>query len=253
VPLEQIEEKVISESPSGKVVERTLRKFDATGRPAEVERRLIEEQKLAGGGSNITETVWHSDVNGSLNESERRQVEVRVAGNSTTTETVVSRRDINGSFSPAERRSLVAEKNGDSVQSSEVLRRRDANGQFFDAQRDVRVVTKQGGRTTEQTTSYEPDVTGRLDVARQVVSTSTKQADGSEVKEVNVYGKQAEGHVQERGTGTQIKEQQIVERKKSADGSVVESVSVRRPSVSDPSRLGSAQKLQETVCRGKCE
>ena len=253
VPLEQTEEKIVSEGPGGKVVERIVRKFDPTGRQNGMERVLIEEEKLAGGGLNVKQTVWRSDINGAMREAERRQAETRISGSSTTTQTVVSRPDINGSFSTAERRSAVAEKNGDTVQSTEVLQRRDTNGQFYDASREVKVVTKQGDRTSEQTTSYAPDVTGRLDVASQSVSTSTKQPDGTLVKEVNVYSNHADGHAVERGSGTQIQEQQIVERKKATDGSIIESVSIRRPSVSDPSRLGSAQKVQETVCRGKCD
>jgi hypothetical protein len=34
---------------------------------------------------------------------------------------------------------------------------------------------------------------------------------------------------------------------------VVETVSVRRPSVSDPNRLGDLQKVSETLCQGKCQ
>ncbi len=51
----------------------------------------------------------------------------------------------------------------------------------------------------------------------------------------------------------QMKEQQLIERTKRPDGSVVETLSVRRPSISDPNRLGNLQKLSETVCKGKCD
>ena len=50
-----------------------------------------------------------------------------------------------------------------------------------------------------------------------------------------------------------VKEQQVVQRRTNPDGSVVETLSVRRPSVSDPNRLGDLQKLSETVCKGKCQ
>ena len=252
VPLERTEEKLLSESPHSRVTERIVRKFDPTGVQNGIEKILIEEEILTGGSKNVKETTWRSDLNGSLIQAERRNVEVRVSGASTTTETVISRPDINGSISLAERRSQVAEKSGDQIQTSEVVQRRNTNGQFYDALREVKVFSSRGEQSTENVTSYEPDANGRLDVARQTVTIATKRSDGSEVKEVNLYGKGAEGHAQERGVSTQIREQQIVERKKLSDGSVVESVSVRRPTVSDPSRLGNSQKLHETVCRGKC-
>ena len=34
---------------------------------------------------------------------------------------------------------------------------------------------------------------------------------------------------------------------------MVETLSVRRPTVSDPNRLGALQQISETVCKGKCQ
>jgi len=96
-------------------------------------------------------------------------------------------------------------------------------------------------------------LSGQLELTSQNVSTTSKRADGSELTEVNLYARAADGLTQEPGAPQQIKEQQIIERRKSADGSVVESLSVRRPSVSDPSKLGGLQKISETVCTGKCD
>ena len=76
-----------------------------------------------------------------------------------------------------------------------------------------------------------------------------KRADGSEVTEVNLYGPSSDGHAQEPGAAPVIKEQQVVERRKAADGSVVETLSVRRPTYSDPTKLGALEKVSETVCR----
>ena len=86
VPLEQSEEKVISESATGKVTERTIRKYDSTGRLSSIERVRTEEEKSSGSGSTVHETTWRSDINGNLNEAERRTVETRVSGATTTTE-----------------------------------------------------------------------------------------------------------------------------------------------------------------------
>jgi hypothetical protein len=70
---------------------------------------------------------------------------------------------------------------------------------------------------------------------------------------VNIYGRAIPGVVQDPGAPQQIQEQQIVSRQKNPDGSVTESLSVRRPSLGDPTQLGSVQKISETVCSGKCD
>ena len=45
-----------------------------------------------------------------------------------------------------------------------------------------------------------------------------------EVTEVNLYARAAEGLTQEAGARQQVKEQQIIERRKSADGSRIEGI-----------------------------
>jgi hypothetical protein len=95
-------------------------------------------------------------------------------------------------------------------------------------------------------------MTGQLELTSQSASSSLKRPDGSEVTEVNLFARSADGRTQPRGAPLQIKEQQIIERAKTADG-VVETLSVRRPSIADPGRLGELRLLYETVCTGKCE
>jgi hypothetical protein len=76
-----------------------------------------------------------------------------------------------------------------------------------------------------------------------------KNADGTEVREVDLF-RNVPGRV---GTGAApaLTERQVVEQRKQ-NGSVVETVSVQRPSVSDPNRLGAPQQISEKVCTGKC-
>jgi aspartokinase-like uncharacterized kinase len=253
IPLEQSEEKVLSESPGGRVVERIVRKYDRNGQLASTEKVKIEEQKLPNGGSSVKETTSRSDINGNFVEAERRTKETRVSGSTTTTEIAVSRPTLNGGFETAEKRTAVAEKSGDKEQTNEVIQRIGSDGRFHDAIREVSVKTQSGNQTQEQRAIYEPGQTGQLELARQVVSTSTKRPDGTEVSEVNLYSRSADGHAQAQGAPTQIKEQQIIERTHAADGSVIETLSVRRPNGSDPNKLGDLRKLSETVCKGKCE
>jgi hypothetical protein len=61
------------------------------------------------------------------------------------------------------------------------------------------------------------------------------------------------GQLQDNTAKMRVLEQQIIERHTNSDGSVAETFSVRRPSMSDPNRLGELQKISETVCKGKCE
>ena len=53
--------------------------------------------------------------------------------------------------------------------------------------------------------------------------------------------------------GQKIKEQQIIVRTPGADGSVTETMSVRRPTLADQSHLGPATQISQTVCTGKCD
>ena len=253
IPLEQAEEKVLSDSSQGKVIERMVKKFDQTGRLSSTEKVLIEEEKLAGGGTNVRETTWRSDINGTLREAERRATETRVSGSATRTQTSVSRPTINGGFEAAELRSKQTEKKGNAEESQETVQRRGSDGRFHEAIRELSTVSRNGDQTTEHRATYEPGMTGQLELAGQSQSLSVKRADGTEVTEVNLYARAADGRIQERGAAQQIKEQQIIQRSKASDGSVVETLSVRRPTIADPALLGNVQKLYETVCKGKCE
>jgi hypothetical protein len=252
VPLEQTEERVIREDASGKVTERIVKKFSPTGDLASTERVVLEEQKTPS-GSKIQQTTWRSDISGNLAEAERRTTETVGTGANNTSETTVARPTINGSFETTEKRSAVTTGTDAKQQTNESVYRPSQNGGLVEAVRQVTVSTKDGDKTTADTAYYEPGVSGTLDLARQSVSTTTKNPDGSEFTEVNLYARSAYGVVQENGAPQQIREQQIITRQKNPDGSVTESLSVRRPSVADPTQLGSVQKISETVCTGKCD
>jgi hypothetical protein len=113
--------------------------------------------------------------------------------------------------------------------------------------------TKTGATTTRQIANYEPGLTfGTMRLASQAVSTTTKDKDGNETSEVDIYASAADGRVQENGAPQQVKEQQLITRHVGSDGSVTDSVSVRRPSISDPTKLGNPQQISQTTCTGKC-
>jgi len=252
VPLEQVEERVIREDASGKVTERIVKKFNPTGDLASTERVVTEEQKTAG-GSTAHQTTWRSNINGSMSEAERRTIETRGSGANSSSETIVARPNINGGFETTEKRSAVTSGDDAKQQTNESVYRPGLNGAMVEALRQVTVSTKNGGTTTADTSYYEPGVSGALDLARQAASTTTKRPDGSELTETNLYGRSTDGRAQQSGTAQMLKEQQIVVRQKNADGSLTETLSVRRPTVSDPTTLGNVQKISESVCTGKCD
>ena len=69
-------------------------------------------------------------------------------------------------------------------------------------------------------------------------------------QKVDLFGQNVPGTVDQGGL--KLYEQQLIQ-KKQGPNEVTETLSVRRPSVSDPKVLGPARQLSETVCRGKCE
>jgi hypothetical protein len=252
VPLEQTVDRVIRQDANGKVTERILRKFNPNGQLASTERLLIEESKLAGGGTSVRETTYRSDLNGRSQEAQRQTTETRVDGSTTTASTAIDRPTLNGSFQTVEKRSEVTEGPAANQRTTESVYRRDGAGGFQEALRSVKTSSTANNTTTDTTANYEPGVTGQLQLASQTESRSTKQPDGTEVIQTNLYSSTVAGRLQENTAAMRIKEQQIVERRTNPDGSVVETLSVRRPSTSDPNRLGELQKLSETVCKGKC-
>jgi len=252
VPLEQVEQKVVREDSSGRVVEKTIRTFDPTGQYSTTERVVIEETKLPGGGSTVRSTTYRNDLNGASTVAERQTVETKVQGSTTTAQTVIDRPTINGTFATAEKRTAVTEGNEAKHTTTESVYRADINGGYREAVRSVKSVVQNGDQTTENTSDYEPGVTGQLQLHAQSATVTKKLADGSQVSEVNLFSAAVAGRLYDGTAPMQIKEQQVIERHTLPDGSVSETLSVRRPTVSDPNKLGDLLKLSETVCTGKC-
>jgi len=50
-----------------------------------------------------------------------------------------------------------------------------------------------------------------------------------------------------------LQEQQVIETAPGPNNTLVQTVSVRRPSISDPQTLGPARQLSQTVCQGDCK
>jgi len=247
VPVETVEDKVVSESGGVKIIERVVKRYDASGRPGPPEKVRIEERKNADGSVNMATSVMRADLNGNYALAERTVTDSKKSGDTTSSNTVVERPTLNGSLEVVERKEVVKRETADgSVSQNSSVLRRDTNGRFGEAAKQVLEKTVTGGRTVENVATYEVGADG-MKLIRQTVS---KEVAGSNQKEVDVFEGAQAGRV---GDGTpKLREQQLIEKTPTANGAI-ESISVRRPLASDPNRLGNAQKVEEIICTGKCK
>jgi hypothetical protein len=229
-----------------------VRKFDPNGQPAATERVMVQETKLPDGGSKVQETTYRSDLNGGVHEAERKVTETHVSGTTTTANTVIDRPGISGTFETIEKRSSVTDGPVDNQRTTESIYRGGISGGFQEALRTVRTESKSNDITKGTTASYEPSPNGQLQLSSQTASTTTKLPDGSQTTQTDVFSRNVAGDVQDNSAAMRVREQQILQRRTNPDGSVAETLSVRRPTPADPNRLGAPQKVSETVCTGKC-
>jgi hypothetical protein len=251
VPMQKTETRVVSDTPAGRVTETIVRRYDQEGNLAATERTVSNEQKRADGGSTVHATIYRSDLNGTLQEAERRVVETQKQGTVTTSDVSLARAGLSGSFETFEKRKVVTTTAPGKVSEDETVYRPN-NGQFIEAVRRTREERKENGNDVSVATTYLPDYSGRMAFLRQDVATTKKAPDGSQVTELNIFAPTVDGLVAENGAGPKLKEQQLIMRQPAGTGVVKESVSVRRPSLSDPTHLGTPQTISETLCSGKC-
>lgn len=249
-PLEKVEEKVIREDSTGRVVERIVRPFDANGNAQPPQRIQITETKLSDGSKNTETEVFHGNINGGFNLYERSQAHEQTSGGRTTIDTQVARPTINGGLETLEKKTSTITVNGDKSNEDTLTYRRDTNGSFYTAAREVKETEKKDGRTVENVATYISGERRQLELSGQTVSEIVKRPDGSETRQVNIFGTSAPGRP---ATGQPVlREQQIIEKNKTATGAV-ESFSIRRPAVDNPNALGPARKIAEKVCTGPCQ
>ncbi len=253
VPQEQTSDRTIREDANGKVIERTIKRYDPNGRLTGTDRVVIEETKLGDGGRLVKETSSRGDINGAFKEMERRTSETRVSGQTSTTNVVIDRPTVNGGFATVERRNIVTTGPLDRQSSTETVEQANANGGFRAVRRSEKTIQVAGGTSTENTSSYELDPAGHMALTAQKVAMTTKVPGGGEKVETTLYSKNVAGEVQGTNGRMRVKEQQVLERSAAgADGQVRETLSVSRPSMADPEKLGPFQQVSERVCTGKC-
>ena len=250
VPIQRVQERVLRDDSSGKVVERIIREFDQTGNATAPAKEIIEEQKRPDGSSTRQVSTYRGDINGSMQLIEKSIKQTQTSGSTENAETVVQRPTVNGSLETVEKQSVVKVKQPSGYTEDKTTYRRDGNGGFRAAVRETTEHSEQGQQSSDSTAEYELGATGQLQLHSQKVTRTITAADGSKDQVVDLFGQNVPGTVDPGGL--KLYEQQLIQ-KKQRPNEVTETVSVRRPTVSDPKVLGSARQISETVCRGKCE
>ena len=246
-PTENVEQRVISEDANGKVIERVVRGYDQNGNPMPPRKIQIEERRLWDGSTRTITTVYRGDLNGRMTLSERNSQESREQDGSSTISSQTERPSINGGLEVVEKSSATAVKTQTGLQETRVIYRPGSSGRFQIAAQTVTERTEHNGQTTETVNQYNNAATGQMQLALQTVTQISKDPDGSETRQVSIYGVNAPGRPI---TGqAELREQQLIERRAGAGNTVVESFSIRRPGA-NAGTLGDYQKISERVCSG---
>ena len=253
VPIEQTEEKILSESPSGRTIERIVKINDESGRPVRTEKMLIEEQKRSDGGVHVVTSTYRSNVNGQMDLAEKSVMDSSKSGNTISSETITQRKTINGSFDMVERRATVVKATEKTTEADSTVYRPDLNGSLKAQEREIvkTEATPTGSRveSTLYNSKSSREAGDGLKFSTKSVTETVVRSDGSQETVTDVYAQSSPGRATE-GTAPKLKEQLVVERKP-INGGYVEATVIRRPTVAD-GVLGAAQKVSETVCTGSC-
>jgi hypothetical protein len=252
VPQERVEEHVLRDDASGRVVERLIHRYDAAGNPLPPVKETVEEQKRPDGGSSVQTTRYRGDINGNMQLDEKSIVNITKSGSTETISKEVQRQGVNGSLATVQKQDTVRVNDGKNYQEDTTTYRPDGNGGFGVAIRQTTEHTEQGGQARENSVEYEPGPDGQLQLHSQKVAEIVTRSDGSKESLVNLFGRNVPGTVEPDGK-LKLYEQQTIDRRPGAGNSVIETLSVRRPSISDPTTLGPSRQISETICKGKCD
>lgn len=247
VPIESVEERLVSDAGGKRVVERIVRRYDANGTPGPPEKQQIEERKNADGSLSTVTAIYRGDLNGGYQLSERVVSEGRKSGTTTTANVVVERSNLSGSLEVAEKQSRLLTDNNGKSQGQVVTYRKDISGQFIEAVKVISNASDQNGQRVENVAQYELAENGNLKLHSQTVSRVRKNSDGTETKEVDIY-RAVPGRADPTASPA-LEERQLIDQRKEGNR-VIETLSVQRPTINDPNRLGPPRKIGEKVCAG---
>ena len=170
VPIERLEQRVVREDSSGRVVERLIRRYDQTGNPTTPVKEIIAEQKRPDGSSTKQVSTYRGDINGSMQLIEKSTTETQVSGSTENAETVVQRP--NGQWNSryrGEREHCQIEAachgffRGDKPRTVEMATAASGGGRSPDRTEH----SEQGAQSSDSMVEYEPGPTGQLQLHSQ--------------------------------------------------------------------------------------
>lgn len=252
VPMEKVETRVVRDDASGKVTERIVQRYDPQGNPLPPTRQVIEEEKRPDGSSTVQSTTYSTDINGNTQVSERSITNTQKSGSTVNSETTIQRPTVNG-FDTVEKQSQVLTKDGKNFQAESTTYRSDGNGGFYPAVRQTTEHNVQGNEVSDNSAEYERGPEGQLELHGQTVSKTVTRPDGSQESVVSVYSPNVPGVVNASGAPLRLIEQDVISNEPGPGNSMVQTFSVRRPTISDPNTLGPERQLSQTVCKGDCK
>jgi len=252
VPVEKVEVHVLRNDASGKVTERIIHRYDPQGNPMPSVRETIEEQKHPDGSSTIESTTYRGDINGNTQIAEKTTTESHTTGSGESSQTIVQRATADG-LQTVEKREAVVVKQPSGYQSETTTYRSDGNGGFYTALRQTAEHTENNSQSSDSSAEYERGPNGDLQLHGQTVTKTVTRADGSKDAVVEIYGRNVPGTVTGSDSALKLQEQQVIETAPGPNNTMVQTLSVRRPSVSDPQTLGPARQISQTVCQGDCK
>jgi hypothetical protein len=238
VPVETADEKVVSDAPGLRVVERTVRRYDPNGRPGPGEKIRIETRSGPNNSTEVVTTTWRGDINGNLHIAERSLAVTRQSGTGNTDTTVSMERPASdGRLELYERKEAIRRSPAsDRIAESVRTERRDLNGRWVDVLRTTSEQTHAGPVIEEKREEYEAATTGQMRLVRQTVSRTTGSRTGSSITETDVFEPALAGRVSAAGGPLRLTRREITEHSRTAAGAV-ETVSVRFTDPSSPDRL----------------
>lgn len=245
-PDEKRERRLVEDGPNGRVSEEIIERRDVNGNKLPPEKLRIVERQGPGGESIVETTVYQSDLNGRLAPTERSTLTKQQQGGQTVSKTIIERPTVSGAMAAVEKSaSQTTMVNGKELtnRSTYVL---DQNGQFIEAVRESIEKSTEGKGAKEVVQEFRNAPTGKMELSGQRVKVDIPNPDGSSTSEITIYGAVAPGRVADGQL--KLREQQLVVVKPGPGNTKIESISVRRPDLSD-SKLGAYQKVGEKVIK----
>jgi hypothetical protein len=236
VPVESTTDHLVSKDANSTVIDRVVQQYGPSGTAGPGERMRIEERKNPDGSTTVQTTTYRADLNGNMQVVERTTEEARGTDIVHRT-TVIEKSSINGGLAPVEKKVEVEKKLSNGSQSEATVYRQDVSGSFYAASQETKSVEKSGGAETSDTNVYVLR-DGRMELDRRMLGKTVTRADGSQLEQIDVYGRQTASNAGDANATTpRLQEQVTRERTPGPNNTVVETVSSTTRSAADPSRF----------------